>query len=71
MPGVAAQLATSDKTPDQIVEEIYLLAYSRPPEAEERQVAAALFAEKDATRRRAAEDLMWALLNTPEFIFRD
>jgi len=30
-----------------------------------------LFAEKDTSRRQAAEDLLWALLNTPEFIFKD
>ena len=28
-------------------------------------------AEQNPNRRQAAEDLMWALLNTPEFIFKD
>jgi hypothetical protein len=69
--GNAAQLAASDRTPDQIVEEIYLLVYSRLPDDAEREIGRNLFAEPDMTRRRATEDLMWALLNTPEFMFKD
>jgi hypothetical protein len=69
--GQAAQLAASSLTPDQIVEEIYLLVYSRLPDEAERDIGRRLFAEPEMTRRRAAEDLMWALLNTPEFIFKD
>ena len=32
---------------------------------------AKLFAAPGATRRRATEDLLWALLNTPEFLFKN
>ena len=67
----AAQLAASNKLPDDIVEELYLLVYSRPPEAGEREIGRELFAEKETSRRQAAEDLLWALLNTPEFMFKD
>jgi Protein of unknown function (DUF1549)/Protein of unknown function (DUF1553) len=67
----AAQLAASDATPDTVVEELYLYIYSRLPDAEEREIGRQLFAEKGTTRRQAAEDLIWALLNTPEFIFKD
>ena len=69
--GRAAALAASDMGTDQIVEEIYLLAYGRLPDIEEREIGRRLFAEKDMTRRRATEDLLWALLNTPEFMFKD
>jgi hypothetical protein len=41
------------------------------PDTEEREIGRQVFAEKDITRRRAAEDLVWALLNTPEFMFKD
>ena len=34
-------------------------------------IARELFAEKEVSRRQAVEDLMWALLNTPEFMFKD
>jgi hypothetical protein len=69
--GRAAQLAASEKTPDEVVEELYLLVYSRLPDAAEREIGRGLFAENGTSRRQAAEDLMWALLNTPEFIFKD
>lgn len=69
--GRAAAMAASDMTPDQIVEELYLLVYGRLPETAEREVGRQIFAEKDVSRRRATEDLLWALLNTPEFLFKD
>ena len=43
--GRVARLAKSDKTPRAIVEELYLLTYSRFPTQEERNVAEALFAD--------------------------
>ena len=67
----AVQLAASDQPVDAVVEEIYLLVYSRLPDNEEREIGRRLFAEPNMTRRRAAEDLIWALLNTPEFEFKD
>jgi len=69
--GRAAQLAASEKTVDQLVEEIYLLVYSRFPDNDEKEIGRRLFAEPNMPRRRACEDLMWALLNTPEFVFKD
>jgi hypothetical protein len=69
--GRAVQLATSDLSVDQVVEEIYLLVYSRLPDEEEREIGRRVFAEEGVGRRQATEDLLWALLNTPEFIFKD
>lgn len=69
--GRAAALASSTKSPREIVDELYLLVYSRLPDDEERQICLQVFEEKGATRRRAVEDLMWALINTPEFVFKD
>ena len=67
----AAELAATSKTPEEIVEELYLLVYSRLPDAAEREIGRGLFAENGTSRRQATEDLMWALLNTPEFMFKD
>jgi uncharacterized protein DUF1549/uncharacterized protein DUF1553 len=67
----ADELAKSDKTPAQIVEEIYLAFYARRPNAAELQTGTSLFAEPNTNRRQATEDLMWALINTPEFVFED
>lgn len=69
--GRVTDLAASDKTPAAIVDELYLLAYSRPPTSEEAQVGQAVFGQANVTRRQAIEDLLWALLNTPEFVFKD
>lgn len=67
----AHELAQSDKTPAQIVEELYLALYARRPLAEELKDAITVFEEPETNRRRATEDLMWALINTPEFVFKD
>ncbi len=69
--GRAAKLAEGKKTPAEIVEELYLLAYNRRPMVDENATCVARFAKKDATRRTATEDLLWALVNTPEFVFAD
>jgi hypothetical protein len=68
--GRAAKLAASDKQPDEIVEELYLSVYSRFPSDEERQAVTEAFVA-NGNRRAATEDLMWALVNTPEFMFKD
>jgi len=49
-----------------IAESLYLATLSRKPTREEAAVAQAALA-KD--RRRGAENLQWALINSPEFIF--
>jgi hypothetical protein len=69
--GRAANLAASKKTPREIVDELYLLVYARMPSDEERAVGVKVFEEKETSRRQAVEDLMWALLNTAEFVFKD
>ncbi len=68
--GRAAGLAKSDLSPRAVVEELYFLTYNRPPAPDELEEAAALF-DGPLGRRRAVEDLMWALINSPEFVFED
>jgi hypothetical protein len=68
--GFAARLAASDKAPPAIVEELYLTLYNRFPAADE-SAAVVQVLEQNGNRRQATEDLMWALLNTPEFVFKD
>ena len=69
--GWAAQLSGSKRTPEEIVQQLYLAIYSRMPDSEERIIGRSLFQKKGITRRQATEDLMWALINTPEFVFKD
>ena len=72
--GKAAALAASKMSPEEIVEELYLLVYARFPEEKEMRAGIARIPQADSdskARRRAVEDLLWALLNTPEFLFKD
>jgi hypothetical protein len=68
--GRMAKLAASDLAPGKVVEEIYLLVYNRMPDEEESKFGTSLF-ESPGGRRRAIEDLTWALINSPEFVFED
>src|SRR5262249_55752162 len=69
--GRAARLAGGRETPLWIVEELYLLTYARRPTDDERAVGVSLFDGPRADRRSAVEDLMWALINSAEFVFKD
>jgi hypothetical protein len=66
--GTAAKLAESKMTPEEVVTELYLAAYSRYPTAEEAAVAVGAFTAEGATRRTATEDILWALINSAEFV---
>lgn len=63
------QLVSGELPPAEIVAELYLACYSRQPTGEELQIATAAFNAEGATRRSAIEDLLWALLNSAEFVF--
>jgi hypothetical protein len=69
--GRCATLAKSSKTPAELVDELYLLAYARFPSDAERTAAVKRFEKPGATRRTVCEDLLWAMINTPEFVFND
>lgn len=67
-----AKLAAGKKSSENIVEELYLLAYGRFPTSAEKATALESFSQSPGgNRRRAVEDLFWAILNTPEFYFVD
>lgn len=67
--GRARKLAESKMSPEEIVTDLYLAAYSRPPTDEELSIATQPFKAPEANRRAATEDVMWALLNSAEFVF--
>jgi hypothetical protein len=68
---LAALAARKELTSDEIVAQIYLLAYSRRPTDEELGICQYIFSQEGTTRRQAAETILWALMNTPEFIIKD
>ena len=61
--GVNAQ-----KPPAEIVTELYLAAYSRLPTPPE-QAATVEYLEAAEDKRKAAEDVLWTILNSREFLF--
>jgi hypothetical protein len=71
--GLPARLAASKQSPRRIAEELYLRTYSRFPTDDEASLVGEVLEEaRDLRGRRAAvEDLLWALINTPEFLFKD
>ena len=66
--GRLAALAGASLPPRRIVDELYLASVSRFPTPEESRAAIQAITTA-SNRERAAEDLMWALLNTKEFLF--
>ncbi len=78
--GRCETLAKSDKTPEQKVEDIYQAAFARKPTADELAVAVGYLSEvrKDAAGnpidpgrnlRDNLQDLLWAIINSKEFLF--
>jgi len=68
--GRAARLAASDRTNEQLIDDVYLSIYARRPLPDEISAALEYF-PKEGSRRAAVEDLMWALVNTAEFVFEN
>lgn len=78
--GRADRLSKSDKPPEERIRELYMVAFAREPKAEELKVAVDYLAEPlldsagnpvDAQRagQEKFQDLIWALINTKEFLF--
>lgn len=69
--GRAALLAAEkDRTDEARVQELYRWVYARNPDAEEMKIALAHLAKQEAPNKKIAwEDIIWALLNTKEFLF--
>ena len=69
---VSLLLRENERTDQSRIEELYLRAYSRPPTSEDLVIARRHLEEASAdpaARRASYEDLVWALLNSREFIY--
>ena len=64
-----SELAASGRSNEELVEELYWTALSRPPNAGEMSIALKHF-DTTKVKRASLEDLTWALLNAKEFLLR-
>jgi hypothetical protein len=65
-----ADVLAKDKRPDaEKVEELFLWAFARKPTEEQRNKALEHIAKNAGNKKVAYENILWALLNTKEFIF--
>ena len=62
-------LATSQKTPSEIVTKLYWMAITRSPSQDELSATVRFF-EKPHDRRQTLEDIAWGLFNSNEFLLR-
>lgn len=68
--GRAAVLSQDKTRPNELkVRDLYLLAFSRAPSADELSIALAHIEKNKEAPQRAYEDIVWALINTKEFLF--
>jgi hypothetical protein len=63
------RLLAQGRTTAELIDELYWTTLSRPPSAEE-LTAAAAHVDSAGSRREHLEDLLWALTNSKEFLFR-
>lgn len=66
--GRIAQLIKDKKDDRALVEELYLATFARLPQKNE-YATAVEFLAKAESKEEGAQDLMWALLNSPAFLF--
>jgi len=68
--GRAALLAKDkDRSDEEKVRELYRWVYAREPDKEELQIALAHIKKNEKDPKAAYEDIIWALINTKEFLF--
>ena len=65
---VVKKLLKSGKQPGEVVEDLYLRCFSRPPTTDESGQLLA-FLKDGKSQEQVLTDVFWALLNSKEFIF--
>ena len=68
--GRASTLSSEKERPDaERIKELYRWVYSRDPGQDELNIALAHITKNEANKKAAYEDIIWALINTKEFLF--
>jgi hypothetical protein len=67
--GRADQLAKDPRPDADKIEELFLWAFAHKPSAEQRRAAVMHLQQHAKDKKAAYENILWALLNTKEFVF--
>lgn len=67
--GRAAAMNASSQSPAELIHELYLAAFSRPATAAEIEATTNYLAQRSENKRQAFEDIVWAVINSKEFLF--
>lgn len=67
--GRLARLLGQSLSTEALIDELYLAAWSRLPTEAEREKALSVFMAPGAIREKVAQDLLWALINSPGYLF--
>ena len=65
----AKELAADKREIRERIEDLYLTAFSRRPTDDELKVATTYVSDREKEPQKAFEDILWALMNTKEFVF--
>jgi hypothetical protein len=66
--GVIKKLLAEGRTPEQVIESLYIRCLTRQPTSEESQKLLGVVAQAP-NAQAGLEDVFWALLNAREFVF--
>lgn len=69
--GRVAALVDEHKEAGQLAVAVYQLVYARNPTPEERVLVRSVLEESGEDRRAGVQDLIWAMVNSPEFVFQN
>lgn len=67
--GPLAEIVDRSGSPAEVIEQLYVLAVSRRPTTEEQELSLE-YVRSSSSRLDAYEDLLWALMNSAEFVTR-
>ncbi len=67
--GTVAKLAADTRSDESVIEELYFAVYARAPRQAEQDTMSRFLSRRKDDRKAALEDMVWALLNSKEFLF--
>jgi Protein of unknown function (DUF1553)/Protein of unknown function (DUF1549) len=67
--GRAAAMNASSQPIPELINELYLSAFSRPATSSELETASKYVSDRSANKRQAYEDVVWVIINSKEFLF--